>query len=154
MLLALLLAQAQMETVTVGCADPNDQIMAGQMELEDGVACRRPRTITRERAASGGPLSAARQQSIRRTMDALLVDGPGSRWLWVPQSGRGDLYCGWTNARNRMGGYTGWQMFVVIFEGNRSTVVSSAALLDPEEDNEDSLRLCRIYGYEVSSPPL
>lgn len=45
-----------------------------------------------------------------------LIDGESARWRWFParQTGAVVTYCGFVNAKNRMGGYTGFNPVWVV----------------------------------------
>jgi hypothetical protein len=85
-------------------------------------------------------------------MDADLIDGANARWMWPVQRAGGSIYCGWINAPNRMGGYTGWQPFGVVFAGNRSNDVESASIIEDPRRGSMAI-LCEAAGYEIFSPP-
>ncbi|MFC5370935.1 hypothetical protein ACFPIF_00110 [Brevundimonas faecalis] len=59
------------------------------------------------------PLTDANIASARHALDERLLDYTTARFRDV--RGNGAALCGFVNAKNRMGAYTGWSRFVVIF---------------------------------------
>lgn len=57
------------------------------------------------------PLTQAERAVIMKKADEVLFDGPSARWQWPDKLNDKDSYCGFINAKNRMGGYTGWRPF-------------------------------------------
>lgn len=101
--------------------------------------------------ATDAPPPPALQAKIKRHFDADLLDGPSARWKWpaMRKSAKG-LYCGWVNAKNKLGAYTGWKPFYV-FEVNGK--------VDGEIDDGQSSTaimldvLCTQKGYDITEPP-
>lgn len=101
-------------------------------------------------AAAVTTLSPALQRSIRNHFDTVLLDGPSARWKW-PAAKNGKLYCGWVNAKNTMGAYTGWTPFYVIVEGSQ---VAAGGLIDNQRTVAQLMReKCQESGYDVETPP-
>lgn len=148
MLAALLLFQSV--TVTLGCDNPNDQTMAGQIALEAGDPCLQPRTEVRDvpltRAA---PLSAARRQAIIAHFDRLLLDGPSARWIWGDVQPPGNIYCGLVNAKNAMGAYGGYKPFIVRFADHRSNRIVTETMSSTESEALAAYVLCADFGYRL-----
>jgi hypothetical protein len=105
-------------------------------------------------AAATAPLPAARQQAIRRYYDAKLFDGSSARWKWPRQHRDRGMYCGWVNARNRLGAYTGWTAYFVSFDA-AGKVKDDVMLTDPKDVITDvHAGICTRQGYDVVNPPL
>lgn len=105
-------------------------------------------------SAEPAPLPLAKQQAIRRYFDAKLFDGPSARWKWPKQQKDRGMYCGWVNARNRLGAYTGWTAYFVDF-GPSGKVDHDVMLIDPKEVMTDVFSgVCTRQGYDVLNPPL
>nr|WP_314136946.1 hypothetical protein [uncultured Brevundimonas sp.] len=56
-----------------------------------------------------GPVTAAQITDARRALDARLFDYPSARFRDV--RGTGFALCGFVNAKNRYGAYSGWKRF-------------------------------------------
>jgi hypothetical protein len=56
-----------------------------------------------------------------------------------------EIFCGWVNAKNSFGGYTGFESFVLIRTADRYVVVMGDATKDINElrTSVDALRLCQ-----------
>lgn len=111
--IALLVALAPL---TGQCADPDETTLMGQRLIGLGEPCHK----TVPFPGVTGPASAALQTAVRRHFEMILLDAPSARWKWLPVRGDGRIYCGYVNAKNRIGGYTGFQMFMVKREAARS----------------------------------
>lgn len=68
---------------------------------------------TVQAAAEPGPPTDAHFTSARRAFDEKLLDHTSARFRDV--HGDAGAVCGFVNAKNRMGAYTGWTRFVVLF---------------------------------------
>lgn len=56
------------------------------------------------------PVTPAEQGAVRRYFDGVLFDGQSARWRF--DKVRGDLFvCGYVNAKNQLGAFTGWKPF-------------------------------------------
>lgn len=67
---------------------------------------------------SGARLPADYQAQIDRYLDAVLIDPESKRWS-VTSTPDGGLVCGFVNARNGFGGYTGNEPFYAIFDDGK-----------------------------------
>lgn len=98
--------------------------------------------------AAPAPPTKAEQAEIKRYFDAELLDGPSARWKWPARVSKGS-YCGWVNAKNRMGAYTGWKPFYFIKLDNGKPaggIAGSASSVMFEY-------MCTTQGYDLKSPP-
>lgn len=96
------------------------------------------------------PPTPAVQATIKRYWETELVDAPSARWLW-PLQRDSKLYCGWINAKNRLGGYGGWTPYVIIFEG---TKIKEGYFLPGRPEMARAMGSnCVEAGYDVESPP-
>jgi hypothetical protein len=95
------------------------------------------------------PITPARQAQIKARFDNVLLDGVSARWKWQPQRSR-LLYCGWVNAKNRMGAYSGWSPYYVMFE--KSGRITSAKIVGSGDSPIVLETLCNSVGYNISSP--
>lgn len=59
--------------------------------------------------ASPGPVTTKVVEDARRALDETLLDFPSARFRDV--RGNGFVLCGFVNAKNRMGAYSGWSRF-------------------------------------------
>ena len=96
-------------------------------------------------------LTAAQQATIKAYFDADLLDGASARWKWPALSKeKPGIYCGWVNAKNRMGAYTGWQPFYVSFDGPK---IKSGRLYANGEHGVILEAFCKSGGYDYTTPP-
>lgn len=99
-------------------------------------------------------LTAEDRAMIERQVRRELIDPESARFRWAPQMLESDIYCGFVNAKNHMGGYTGFKLFMT-FIGTRhdgTRVVALAKISRPigrlQESAEE--RMCARYGYPLS----
>jgi hypothetical protein len=130
-----------------GCLDPDDSTPSGIRALDGGETCLKPRKgLPKEPVV---PITPARQAQIKARFDTVLLDGVSARWKWQPQRSR-LLYCGWVNAKNRMGAYSGWSPYYVMFE--KSGRITSAKIVGSGDSPIVLETLCNSVGYNISSP--
>ena len=96
-----------------------------------------------------GPLPSAKREAIFRHFDAALFDGRSARWLWPKQQAKSGVYCGWVNAKNRIGAYTGWKPYWVTFD--EAGKVHDGNIV--AEDDSRILLEAFCQGYEIKSAP-
>lgn len=94
--------------------------------------------------------NATLQRSIKSHFDAELLDGLSARWKWPAQRSP-TMYCGWVNAKNRMGAYTGWTPFAVLIE--KGKVKNGRLIGEPGVVNEIYAGGCTKAGYDINEPP-
>lgn len=75
-----------------------------------------------------GPPTDAQFTAAKRAFDEQLLDHTSARFRDV--HGDAGAVCGFVNAKNRMGAYTGWTRFVVMF-----TSPPRLQIEDPEREN-------------------
>lgn len=100
------------------------------------------------------PINSDERAMIEREVRRVLIDPESARFRWAPQMLQSDIYCGFVNARNSMGGYTGFKLFMT-FIGTRkdgTRVVALAKISRPigrlGESAEE--QMCANYGYPLS----
>lgn len=59
------------------------------------------------------PLPDADRIAIQKVSEIKMLDGKSARFIW-PKQRDASLYCGFVNAKNAMGGYTGYKPFSVL----------------------------------------
>lgn len=80
----------------------------------------------------------------------MLIDGASARYIWPIQ--KNDVgYCGWVNAKNTFGAYTGYRIFYVLGARTNAGIYK---VNGPPDFDEIAERMCRDLGYPVHSPPL
>lgn len=115
-------------------------------------------------AAPTGPysLSPASKRDIIAQVKDKLLDGESARWRWPKHVAEFGLYCGFVNAKNRMGAYTGFTPFMVlggVGDGPKATgqfKVFSATLATDNPSDGDTVvvnKMCADKGYDLSSIP-
>jgi hypothetical protein len=115
-------------------------------------------------ATPTGPysLSPANKRDIVAQVKDKLLDGESARWRWPKHVAEFGLYCGFVNAKNRMGAYTGFTPFMVlggVGDGPKSTgeykVFSVTMGRDNPDDTDTSviMKMCADKGYDLSSIP-
>lgn len=116
--------------------------------IAPGVACAQsaPRALTDRNKAD-----------IVRQIKDDLTDGESARWRW-PRQVDSAVYCGWVNAKNRMGAYAGWAPFLVIgtvaTTGEFKTYGATFATGDLSDRATIVVyRMCSESGYDLSNPP-
>jgi hypothetical protein len=96
-------------------------------------------------------ISPAQQTAVKSYFDANLLDMPSARWKWPAVSEKKPMiYCGWVNAKNRMGAYTGWQPFYVVFENKK---IKQGRLWDNGKNDIMVEAFCGDAGYNYTTPP-
>lgn len=91
--------------------------------------------------------SGAVQTAIKESVGKELADPFSAQYDWQPVRDE-MLYCGWVNAKNQFGAYTGYKPFMVLYSvGNKSGKVSVySADLEPHVVTP----MCLQKGYRVS----
>ncbi|HEY0626122.1 MAG TPA: hypothetical protein VGD10_05255 [Allosphingosinicella sp.] len=70
------------------------------------------------------PLSAAETTAIRHAIEVRLVDPSSAQFRMGPIRPASEYYCGLVNAKNRMGGYNGFEPFMVRFNPDRTIKIA------------------------------
>jgi hypothetical protein len=96
-------------------------------------------------------ISPAQQAAIKSHFDGQMLDMPSARWKWPAISkSRPEIYCGWVNAKNRLGAYTGWQPFFVQFDKGK---IKLGRLWENGDRKIIVSAFCESAGYEIATPP-
>lgn len=87
-----------------------------------------------------------------------LVDGQSAQWRWADRAPGKDWYCGFVNAKNSFGGYTGFRPYVILYgindTGKAGVVVFHLANDNPRSrDSLTVVNLCPANGYSLSNVP-
>lgn len=70
------------------------------------------------------PLEAAEAAAIKHAIEAQLVDPASAQFRMGPIRPSSEYYCGLVNAKNRMGGYNGFEPFMVRFNPDRTIKIA------------------------------
>jgi len=73
------------------------------------------------------PLTANERAQITHTVEAKLVDPAAAQFRLGSIRPASEYYCGLVNARNRMGGYNGFEPFMVRFNPDRTIKIAVIA---------------------------
>lgn len=77
------------------------------------------------------PLTANERAQITHAIEAKLLDPASAQFRLGPIRPGSEYYCGLVNAKNRMGGYNGFEAFMVRFNPDRT--IKIALLPDPKD---------------------
>ena len=130
-----------------GCLVPDDSVPANFRNLEAGEVCRKPRPAPTKPPAVVIPTT--KQALIKAHFDNVLLDGLTARWKWQLQR-HPQVYCGWVNGKNRLGAYSGWKPYYVVF--GKSGKVEQGEIVG---DGDNTIMLdafCNSWGYNIVSP--
>lgn len=100
------------------------------------------------------PLTALHKQQISAAVKAKLKDPDSAQFRW-PAPKEWGSYCGWVNAKNSYGGYTGFKPFYVVGgapNAKKGFIVSTVVLAE-EGSAGVAEQMCSKEGYDVSEPP-
>lgn len=100
-------------------------------------------------AAHAKDFSASQKSKLQAAVKEHLIDSDSAKFK-LPEYKGGDIYCGQVNAKNRMGGYTGYTVFqVAVLPGTSSGFyvlgVGSGDLNDPT--SSALIQACGEKGY-------
>lgn len=128
--IALLVAADPVDCPPKGTAMGDRLRVAGEICKDDVVEQAANRRASANFASRGNQfadraLPVTMQAAIRRKMDDVLLDGASARYRW-PLWKHPDIYCFQVNAKNRMGGYVGWDTYAV-------TILPGGKVGDPTE---------------------
>ncbi|MES2326576.1 MAG: hypothetical protein V4499_04500 [Pseudomonadota bacterium] len=70
------------------------------------------------------PLRSAEVAAIKHSVEAQLVDPSSAQFHMGPIRPASEFYCGLVNAKNRMGGYNGFEPFMVRFNPDRTIKIA------------------------------
>lgn len=97
-------------------------------------------------------LTTRNKADIVRQVRDKLIDGESARWRWPLHQTEFGTYCGWVNAKNRLGAYTGWTPFMVI--GGAGTDGKYTVISSDFGASDVVARMCAESGYDlISGPP-
>lgn len=98
-------------------------------------------------AATSDSPSRDLQAAIKESVGKQLADPFSAQYDWQPV--KDDmLYCGWVNAKNSFGAYTGYQPFMVLyFTGNKS---GKAKVVDASMTPTVVSKMCLDKGYRLT----
>jgi hypothetical protein len=108
------------------------------------------------------PLTERNKADIVRQIKDKLGHGDTALWRWPLHQRKYGLYCGWVNAQNFFGEYTGWKPFMVIggvssasdSTGEFTVHVSEIESGGPSIDAAYIIAsMCPKNGYDLSGPP-
>ena len=104
--------------------------------------------------ATPAPLIPRDREAIKAFVADKLYDGESARWRW-PLAREPAGYCGWVNAKNRMGAYVGWRLYYVFYLSGAGGVKVLRARMTGDDDAETAKinSLCADDGYDISGPP-
>lgn len=109
-------------------------------------------------ALPGKPLTAAHKKQIASAVKQQLKDPESAQFRW-PAPHKFGLYCGWVNAKNSYGGYTGFQPFMImggVGDGPKSDgsfLVMDTTIGSSGDDQTIVLKMCSDHGFDMSGPP-
>lgn len=83
-----------------------------------------------------------------------LKDGESARFLWPKWTRDDTIYCGWVNAKNSYGGYTGYKLFYAQLTKSAEGSISNVLLLFDDDNPGIVESSCANFGYDISEPPL
>ena len=90
--------------------------------------------------------SAVTQTAIRDAVGRKLADPFSAQYEW--QAVRSDtLYCGWVNAKNQLGAYTGYRPFMVLYA---ITASGKPLVMSADLDPDIVTPMCLKEGYRLT----
>ncbi|OSM04337.1 hypothetical protein [Magnetofaba australis] len=102
-------------------------------------------------AAETPELTEADKKIIEDAVKEKLVDPFSAKFKWMPYNGD-KTYCGLVNAKNRMGGYTGFVPFTVLYMKTKERNIGALPQIstyDPKStDSQVTVQLCEMAGYK------
>ena len=109
-------------------------------------------------AAPTKPLTAAHKLQIAKHVKALLKDPDSAKFKWPAPTEFG-LYCGWVNAKNSYGGYTGFEPFMVlggVGDGPKSdgSFLVFQTTIGSGDDLLTVVKMCSEHGFDMKKPPI
>ena len=103
------------------------------------------------------PLTVAHKKQIAAAVTEKLKDPDSAKFRW-PAVQEWGLYCGWVNAKNSYGGYTGFKPFMITGgvgggpKSDGSFLIMSTDLGDGDDASVVET-MCRRHGFDLSGPP-
>lgn len=110
--------------------------------------------LTATAATAAPDLTAAEKEAISKAFSGILLDDTTARWRWLPPAeGNVITYCGFVNAKNSYGAYTGFRPFMVALV-RRTAMASLPTIGAPGSDDEViTIRMCSTRGYDLTEVP-
>lgn len=100
-------------------------------------------------AATSAPLTASDQTAIKKSLSGVLLDAESARWRW-PKPVSDIQYCGWVNAKNALGAYTGFRQFYIMgVKDNRGKY----EVFDVKTDPQLVAMFCAKAGHSTTEIP-
>lgn len=103
------------------------------------------------------PLDSKAKALLQVAIKDRLMDGDSAKWRWLPyRSGQSTVtqYCGFVNAKNRMGGYTGFNPFWVTgYWKDGAFVPLTAEFAEGPYLDGLAARMCIGAGYSMDKIP-
>lgn len=100
-------------------------------------------------AASLSVPTAQEQASIKNAFEDVLLDAASARFRW-PKLASEASYCGWVNAKNAVGAFTGWQQYYLIYsmsKDNKLVVIGTPILSNDPKMGSVASKMCIRAGY-------
>lgn len=95
-------------------------------------------------------LPEAKKAEVQRLAEVELLDGRSARFIWPKQRDAG-AYCGFVNAKNSLGAYTGYKPFYVSVSGKAESLIILAPDLGHSRTIVDLFsKACTERGYSLS----
>ena len=104
-------------------------------------------------AVFAAPLSSEYQHRIAAEVSDKLKDGESARFRW-PDIGRDPtVYCGWVNAKNSYGGYTGFELFFALLALDVSGKITGVTVNFESNASANVRESCSHFGFQPERPP-
>ncbi len=105
-------------------------------------------------AMAAAPLTPAEKAAVSQSLSGILLDAESARWRWLsPTEGNVILYCGFVNAKNSYGAYSGFRPFMVSLVRRTKTALAATIGNPGSDDEEITIRMCASKGYDLSEVP-
>ena len=100
-------------------------------------------------------MSAEAKDAVEASIKDRLFDGDSARWRWPERIEGQDFYCGFVNAKNSYGAYTGFKPFMVMLVQGTKGWFSAFVGVGDTENAEIAVRdQCAARGFPlVIIPP-
>ena len=103
------------------------------------------------------PLTPANKVQIAKAVKDILKDPDSAKFRW-PKPQDWGLYCGWVNAKNSYGGYTGFEPFMIIGgvgsgPKSKGEFLIIKTTIGSGDEEAVVLSMCTKQGFDMTSPP-
>jgi hypothetical protein len=123
---------------------------------QDVPAAANPVTQVASNELASSRLTSQAKDAIRAEVRQQLSDPESARFRWLEKKTDGNVYCGFVNSKNRMGGYVGFVPFqVILFKGKNGVVASFLTMADGDPKSIKSkvtVKTCQDNGNNLSDP--